>query len=186
MNNKHLACALLFAVICLLAKLVLTQREKMQEAVESADAASLKLNITTSMRMGAQTALDQTLKQTAPHRKFHDLWKSEFEKSDSEIKAKNLFLQTIKRSPSLVIFDQGMNASQANKEMSFVSTRVGGRAKFEGDFHKTMQMLGSIEREIPTSRIASVEVRKGQRANDVEVDLLVEFPITVPAPAAKP
>jgi hypothetical protein len=43
-----------------------------------------------------------------------------------------------------------------------------------------------IERELPTSRISSVEVRKGERANDVEVNLLVEFPVIVAAAASAP
>jgi hypothetical protein len=49
--------------------------------------------------------------------------------------------------------------------------------KLEGDAERTIQLLASIERELATSRISSLELRKGQRGNDVELDLAVEFPL---------
>ena len=64
--------------------------------------------------------------------------------------------------------------------------RATGRARFEGDYQKSLQLLSMIERELPTSRITSAEIRKGQRANDVEVSLLVEFPVIATAAPAKP
>lgn len=186
MNNKHLASILLFAVIIAFSQGVLTLNKKRQAAEEAAETAEAKLATSTGMRQMAQISLAKTRETTAPLRKYFRMWLPEFEKTDSEIKAKNNFLQTIKRVPNLVMFDQGMNPLAPNKEAAYVLQRAGGRAKFEGDYQKSLQLLSMIERELPTSRISSVEIRKGQRANDVEVSLLVEFPvIAATAPEAK-
>lgn len=184
MNNKHLASLLLFLVMFGLCYGVMTLNKKKLAAEEESDAAVSKLAMTTNLRKTAEEALAKTRESTAPLRKYYRMWLPEFEKTDSEIKAKNSFLQTIKRIPSLVMFDQGMNPLAPNKDAAYVAQRASGRAKFEGDYQKSLQLLSMIERELPTSRIASVEVRKGQRANDVEVNLVVEFPVILAAPAA--
>ena len=186
MNQKHLASILLFAVIIGLAQGVLMLNKKRQAAMEAADSATGKLATATSMRTTAQTALDTTRESTAPLRKYYRMWLPEFEKTDTEIKAKDSFNNALKRLPDLVMFDKGMNPPAPNKEASYVVQRSAGRAKFEGDYQKSIQLISMIEREIPTSRISSIEIRKGQRANDVEVQLLVEFPIIATTGTAAP
>jgi hypothetical protein len=64
-----------------------------------------------------------------------------------------------------------------NKDMAYVNRRVTSNVKLEGDAEKTIQLLGAVERELPTSRISLLELRKGQRANAVELDLSVESPL---------
>jgi hypothetical protein len=183
MNQKHLASILLFAVIIALSQGVLMLNKKRQAAMDAAEAAESKLATTASLRATAQTALDTTRETTAALRKYLRMWQPEFEKTDTEIKAKDSFNNTLKRIPNLVMFDQGMNPPAPNKEATYVVQRAAGRAKFEGDYQKSIQLISMIEREIPTSRMSSIEIRKGQRANDVEVQLLVEFPLLA-APAA--
>jgi hypothetical protein len=185
MNNKHLASLLLFLVMFGLCYGVLSLNKKKQAAEEEADAALSKLAMTSNLRTTAQEALAKTRETTAPLRKYYRMWLPEFEKTDSEIKAKNNFQQTIKRIPNLVFFDQGMNPLMPNKDAVYVAHRASGRAKFVGEYQKSLQLLSMIERELPTSRIASVEIRKGDRANDVEVNLLVEFPVIAAPPIAK-
>lgn len=179
MNHKHLASVLLFAIIIGLSQGVLMLNKKRQAAEESAETAGSKLATTSSLRNQAQIVLGKTRESSAPLRKYYRMWLPEFEKTDSEIKAKDSFLPTLNRVSNLVMFDRGMNPLVPLKDATFVMQRAAGRAKFEGDFQKSLQLLSMIERELPTSRISSVELRKGQRANDVEVSMLVEFPVIV-------
>ncbi len=183
MNQKHLASVILFAVIIALGYGVLTLNKKRQAAEDAAEAAESKFSSSATMRAGAQTVLNTTRETTAPLRKYFRMWLPEFEKTDSELKAKDNFNRTIKRVPNLVMFDQGMNPASPNKDSTFVVQRASGRAKFEGDYQKSLQLISMIEREIPTSRISSIEIRKGQRANDVEVQIVAEFPIIAGSPA---
>lgn len=185
MNQKHLASVLLFAVIIAFSQGVLMLHKKRQAAQEAAEAAETKLDIATRMHSSAQMVLTKTRESTAPLRKYYRMWLPEFEKTDSELKAKDTFLPTIKRIPNLVFFDLGMNPLAPIKEAAFVVQRSAGRAKLVGDYQKCLQLLSMVERELPTSRISSVEIRKGERANDIEVSLVVEFPVIIPsAPAA--
>ena len=177
MNQKHLAAVILVAVIICFAQGVLTLDKKRQDAEEAAESATSKLATTSTLRASAQNVLNNTRDSTAPLRKYYHMWLPEFEKTDSELKSKDNFNQLIKRVPNLVLFDQGMNPLAPNKDATFVLQRAAGRAKFEGDYQKSLQFLSMVEREIPTSRISSLEIRKGQRANDLEVQLIVELPI---------
>lgn len=183
MNQKHLASILLFAVIIALAQGVLMLNKKRQAAEDAAEGAESKLATSAALRSQAQTVLTRTRESTAPLRKYYRMWLPEFEKTDSELKSKDSFNRTIKRVPNLVMFDQGMNPAAPNKEATYVVQRTSGRAKFEGDYQKSIQLISMIEREIPTSRISSIEIRKGQRANDVEVQVVVEFPVIAASPA---
>jgi hypothetical protein len=185
MNQKHLASVLLFAVMIAFCQGVLMLHKKHQAAEEAAEAAEARLNTATQMHSNALMVLTKTKETTAPLRTYFRMWLPEFEKIDSELKAKDAFLPTIKRIPNLVFFDQGMNPLAPNKESVFVTQRAAGRARLVGDDQKCLQMLSMVERELPTSRISSVEIRKGERANDIEVSLLVELPVIPPtAPAA--
>jgi hypothetical protein len=184
MNSKHLASLLLFLTIVLLFVGVQTLHKKRQNAQDAADAAQAKHGTATAMRSSAQGVLAKTRESTAPLRKYYRMWLPEFEKTDSEFKAKNGFQQTIKRFPTLVMFDQGMNPLAPNKDAAYVTQRASGRAEFQGEYPKAIQFLATLEREIPTSRIASVEIRKGDRANDVKVTLQAEFPIIASGTAA--
>ncbi len=186
MNQKHLSCVVLFAVIILAAQGILTLDKKRRAAEDAKDTAEGKLATATQMRTTAQIALTKTQKETAPLRKYFRMWLPEFEKSDSEIKAKDNFQRLVKRMPSLVMFDQGMNPLVPIKDGAFVVKRATGRARFEGDYHKSLQFLSMIERELSTSRISSVEIRKGQRANDVEVSVLVDMPVLAESAAPTP
>ena len=185
MNQKHLASVILFAIIVAFAQGVLTLNKKRQAAQDAAEAAEGKLATAISMRTSSQQGLDKTRETTAPLRKYFRMWLPEFEKCDSSVKAKNNFLQTLKRVPGLVIFNSGMDVPAPNKETTFVAQRATGRAEFEGDFKPGLQLLSMIERELPTSRISSVTVRKGDHANNVRVATTVDLPIIAPPAEVK-
>ena len=127
MNQKHLASVLLFAVIIAFSQGVLMLHKKRQAAQEAAEAAEIKLDTATRMHSSAQMVLTKTRESTAPLRKYYRMWLPEFEKTDSEVKAKNGFLQTLKRYPNLVVFDEVH--TQANRELwDTMSLGSGARA----------------------------------------------------------
>lgn len=177
MNQKHLASVILLAVIIAFAQGILTLNKKRQSAQDAAEAAESKLATTVSMRTSSQQGLEKTRESTSPLRKYFRMWLPEFEKYDNAGKAKTDFLQTLKRVPGLALFESKMAPTVPVKDSNFVNQRVSGIADFEGDFKPSLQLLSMIERELPTSRISSVEIRKGDRANNVRVNAAVDFPI---------
>ena len=183
MNAKHLACVLLFAVVCGLFQGTMMLKDRWVSATQAAEDASAQHKTARDKRDEAQKALDLVRQKTAAHRKYLEMWRPKFELSGTEVAAKNEFSRMLKRFPLLAQFSRQTSAPVENKDMTFVNRRITSSVKLEGDAERTIQLLAAIERELATSRISSLELRKGQRGNDVELDLAVEFPIlAVPAP----
>jgi len=186
MNTKHLACVLLFAVVIGLFMGTKVLNERMVTASEAAEDARTRHEGTKAKHIMARAALEKNKADTAPHRKFLEMWRVKFEQGGSEpITAKNEFGRMLKRFPNLTPFGNQTNPPVENKDMTYVNRRVATTVKLEGDAEKAIQLLASIERELPTSRISSLEIRKGQRNNDIELDLSVEFPLIAAPPAEK-
>lgn len=165
---------------------VLNQR--MVTATEASEDARARHEAAQSKHTMARAVLEKVRTDTAAHRKFLEMWRQKFEMSGSDaIAAKNEFGRMLKRFPNLTPFGNQTNPPVENKDMSYVNRRVATTVKLEGDAEKAVQLLASIERELPTSRISSLEIRKGQRNNDIELDLSVEFPLlAVPAGEKQP
>ena len=182
MNSKHLSCVILAALTFALFQLTMVLRQRMNEAVNAAEDARARHETASNDRSIAQGFLDSARKTTAPHRKFLQMWEPELVRTGTEGGAKNEFGRLLKRFPSLnqFIFSNNWSAPAQNKEMKYVSRRYGSTLKLEADYQKTLQMLASVERDLPAGRISSLEIRKGLRANDVELDLFVEFPLLAP------
>jgi hypothetical protein len=185
MNSKHLACVLLFAVVCALFQGTMMLNKRWLTAMEATRDAADRHSVARKDQEKTQSDLTKARSDTAKHRKYLEMWRQEFEQNGSDISAKNEFARMLKRFPTLVQFVTNTSAPVENKDMTYVNRRISSTVKLEGDAEKAIQLLASIERELPTSRISMVEIRKGQRGNDVELDLAVEFPLLA-APAADP
>ena len=186
MNPKHLACVLLAAVIFgfFYGAMTLNQRRAAAETATE-DAAGRHAMKQQELKL-TQDALDVARRKTAPLRKYLEMWKPKFEQSGtSEATAKNEFSRMLKRYPSLVQFMNSTSPPVENKDMTFVNRRISGSVKLEGDAERAVQLLAAIEREMPTSRISMLEIRKGQKGNAVELDLTVDVPLLASPPAVK-
>lgn len=187
MNPKHFACVLLAVVIFGFFYGASTLNQSWDSAVTATEDAAARHALKKQEQASTQGALDFARRETAAHRKYLEMWRPKFEQSGtSEATAKNEFSRMLKRFPSLVQFNNTTSAPVENKDMAFVNRRVASSVKLEGDAEKAVQFLASIEREMPTSRISVMEIRKGQRGNAVELDLSVEVPLLAsPPPPAK-
>lgn len=185
MNTKHLACVLLFAIICGLFQGTRMLNQRMLTAMEATEDAAGRHATAVTERTTTQSDLDKARKDTAARRKYLEMWRPKFEQGGTESSAKNDFTRMLKRFPTLVQFFTNTSAPAENKDMAYVNRRIASTVKLEGDAEKTIQLLSSIEREMPTSRISVLEIRKGQRGNDVELDLAVESPLLATAAPTK-
>jgi hypothetical protein len=183
MNSKHLAAVMLIAVICGLLFGINKLKQQMQDADDAAAVAAMDLTSAVGQLAGANNLLNTARQKSAPHRKYLQMWTSELERTRSESQTKTEFGRMLKRFPQLVQFGTDIKLPVDNKDNAYVKQRVAGGVKLEGDLHRTLQLISSFERELPASRVASLEINKGQRANDVELDLIVDFPLIAAAPA---
>lgn len=184
MNTKHLSCTLLFLVVLGLLQGIIVLNKKMLSAMTDRDDAAGRREVATRDRTTAQIALDKNRKDSAAHRKFLEMWQPKLTQTGNENSAKKEFNLLLKRFMSLTSFANTTSSPVENKEMSYINRRITSSVRLEGDAEKAIQFLASVERDLATSRIQSLEIRKGQRGNDVELNLAVETPL-LPAPAAK-
>jgi len=193
MNSKHLSCVLLFAVIIALFQGTMMLHQRKVAAEQSMKDASDRHLSARVKHTDALEGLNKKEVATAARRKYLDMWRGKLEMSGTDITAKNEFNRLLKRFPTLIQFSNTTAAPVENKDQTYVNRRMTSTAKLEGDAEKAIQLLDAIERDLTTARISSLEIRKGQRANDVELDLSVDFPLlatpgpagTAPAPAAR-
>jgi|GEM_PF-3062749 len=184
MNSKHLACVLLFVVMCALTQGTLMLNQRWVTAMQSTSDAAARHETAMKEQSDTQTDLAKARNDTAGHRKYLEMWRQNFEQSGTESSAKNEFARMLKRFPGLIPFLSQTSTPVENKDMTYVNRRISSNVKLEGDAEKTILLLASIERELPTSRIAMLELRKGGKGNDVELDLAVEFPLLAAPPPA--
>jgi hypothetical protein len=185
MNSKHLSCVLLFAVVLALFQGTMMLKQRWVTAMEATRDATDRHKTAMDEMSDTQKVLNEARTATAARRKYLEMWRQKFEQSGStDISAKNEFTRMLKRFPTLVQFVNNTSAPVENKDMTYVNRRISSNVKLEGDAEKTIQLIASIERELPTSRISMLEIRKGQRGNDVELDLAVEFPLLAAPPPA--
>jgi hypothetical protein len=182
MNAKHLSCVILFILVAALFQGTMMLHQRWMTAMEATRDAEDRHNTANKEQADAAKILDTVRRDTAARRKYLEMWRQKFEQSGTEIAAKNEFTRMLKRFPTLIQFVTNTSGAVENKDMGYVNRRITNTVKLEGDAEKTVQLLASIERELPTSRISMLEIRKGQRGNDVELDLSVEFPLLAVAP----
>jgi hypothetical protein len=183
MNAKHLACVILFAIVGALFWGTMRLNDRWMTAMEATRDAEDRHNTANKEQADAAKLLEIVRRDTAARRKYLEMWRQKFEQSGTEVSAKTEFTRMLKRFPTLVQFVTNTSAATENKDQTYINRRISSTVKLEGDAEKAIQLLASIERELPTSRISMLELRKGQRGNAVELDLAVEFPlIAVPAP----
>jgi len=56
----------------------------------------------------------------------------------------------------------------------------------EDDFIKTLNWLGEIESKLPTARVSSLDIARGQSGNDIHMNVVVDIPLAVPRATPSP
>ena len=98
MNSKHLACVLLFLVLCGLFQGTMMLNQRMLSAMEAAQDAKARHDTATSKQNSAKMLLEAAKVKTAAHRKYLEMWRPKFEQGGaSDIAAKNEFGRMLKR-----------------------------------------------------------------------------------------
>jgi hypothetical protein len=177
MSNKHIACVVLSMLISLMAYGTLTMNTKLTAAgKQSEDAATAALNAA-NMRKGAQGELDKKTRETQGLRDYLEEWQPYLDQTKSETEAERMFTQKLKQG-ALTIFRQGFEPVSLNKE-STIPNALRARLIFEDDYHRILTWLGSLESTLPTCRVSSCRITKGQAGNDIKLELATEVPLAV-------
>jgi hypothetical protein len=164
-------------IIGLMAYGTMTMNKKMTTAKEESENAANKAIAAESGRKSAKIELDKKDRETRGLRDYLAEWQPYLMQTKTDADAERMFDQKLKQG-ALVIFRQGFEPVKLNNESS-IPDALRARLTFEDDYFKLLTWLGSLESGLPTSRVSSCRITKGQKGNDVKMELSAEVPLAV-------
>ena len=177
MSNKQIACVVLAMVIGLMGYGTMTMKKKLAAATEETEQAASKASAAENSRKAAQIELDKKDRATRGLRDYLAEWQPYLMQTKTDSDAERLFDQKL-RQGSLVIFSQGFQPVKLNAG-STIPNALRARLTFEDDYHKLLTWMGSLESALPTCRVSTCRITKGQKGNDVKIELSAEVPLAV-------
>ncbi len=175
MNNHKSACFLLL----LITGAMLYGVNSLRNATSAArDAAQLSQSEAESSEQKAQLAQIQlkTLdSKTAELRLVYGEWKPHFEKYRTSQNAEQHIAEVI-REGDVFLISQKFEAKEVDKT-SIIAESLVGDLIVEDDYAKTLNWLGRLEESIPNCRITKCALKRGERGNDIHLELQVQVPI---------
>lgn len=183
MNNKHLACFILFLVVVGCFQAAMMMHKKMAAARMEQEDAETALAATADQRRLTGILLRAKDQDTAALRTFLTRWLPKLEETNEETKARLLFTRVLKESGEGLVTFTFRTDLENIKDAAYITQRFRSSLAVEGDYPTAMGLIGHIERQMPSSRISTVNLSKGQRANDVKLSLTVDTPMIVQAKA---
>ncbi len=185
MNNKHLACLLLFGVIIGCFQLSMVMRNRMTNAREEQLNAEEAYEQARNTRNLQQISLQTLQQSTAARRAYLERWMPKLEDTDEETKARALVSRVLKQNGEGLVTFSSRSSVDVNKDSAFIPKKFRSTLSVEGDYGQVIALIGGIERELPASRLSLVGINKGQRGSDVKLNLTVDIPMIAKAEAKK-
>ena len=175
MNNKHIAALLVGLAILGVVQGTLTVKKNLA-AVQTAEqkARTDAQNASTQVQK-EQLDLQNLRNSTRQLITFLDAWEPFFTTINTPEGAE-LAISTRLKEDNLMTLAQryqpgGVQGSTA------IPRSMRANLTIEDDFARTLNWLGRVEQQIPTLRIATMRLAKGQLANDVRIELVTEIPL---------
>jgi len=191
-NHKHIAClAILFLCIVIFqgVSMVRTRATAMKAAAESAERSANDAAV--ALRIQRATLEDLKLK-TSDLIEFLDAWEPHLARL-STAESGELNVNALVKSYGLILLAQRFELTPNNSNNGVPSTANGtipqlvrAHLTIEDDFIKTLNWLGEVESKLPTSRISSLDIARGQSGNDVHMNVVVDIPLAVPRATPTP
>jgi len=177
MSNKQIACVVLSMVIGLMAYGTLTMKKKLAAASAERDQAANKASAAEDARKKAKLDYDKKDRETLGLRDYLAEWQPYLKQTRNDSAAEGMFDQKLNQG-NLVIFRQGFEPLKLDPA-STIPSGLRARLNFEDDYHKLLTWLGSLESTLPTCRVSACRITKGQKGNDVKMELTAEVPLAV-------
>lgn len=175
MNNKHISCGIIALLILALIQLTLyVQNNRTKVQREAADAQMAQEDASNQL-VREQSQLADLRRQSADLIEFLRLWQPYFLTVDNPQSAEVNMSMRVKDA-NLVSLSQRFESSPVKGNESVPNT-VKAMLTFEDDYVRLLNWLGQIETQMPTIRTSSVRLSKGNRANDLRMEISLEQPM---------
>lgn len=175
MNNHQSACVLLIAVIAGLLFGVNTLRNKTNTARDSAADAKIEAESAEQRAQLSAIQLKTLDSKTAELRQVYSEWMPHFESCRTPQDAEQKIVEVIRKGDVFMISQKFSTAEIAKDEK--ITHALVADLVVEDDYAKALNWLGQMEGSIPNCRITKCQLIRGDRGNDVHLDIQVHVPI---------
>lgn len=175
MNTKQLAAFLvLLAALAVLYAISLFKTQVETREKEQLQAQSEAFAATTALNQ-EKIQLNQLRANTQDLIRFLEAWEPHFSSLNNAQSAELAISMRLKAANLLTLAQryERVNAKIGDAIPALMRATL----SIEDNYVATMNWLGSLERDIPTLRTASISITKGERQNDIRTELALEIPL---------
>lgn len=175
MNNHKSACILLLLLTGAMLYGVNTLRNATSSAREAARLSQTDAETAEQQAQLAQIQLKTLDSKTAELRLVYGEWKPHFDAYRTPQDAEQRIAEVI-RDGDVFLISQKFEAKEYDKATLIAEALIADLV-VEDDYTKTLNWLGRLEESIPNCRITRCQIQRGERGNDIHLELQVQIPI---------
>ncbi len=182
--NNHKAASIVILVLVLLMGFGVTKlRSKAVAAREASNTAKAQAEQAEQQAKLSEIKLKTIDAKTANIRKVYTEWIPHFEPYKNPRAAEQKITDVV-REGNVFLLSQRFNDQEIDKG-SLISRALIADLVVEDDYSKTLNWLGKLEESIPSCRIKKCNIVRGDRGNNIRMELKVEVPVLKTSLAGK-
>ncbi len=175
MNNKHISCAVVGGLIILMMQWTNVSYEKLKMANDSEVIARSSYDSAMIARTAEQRKMVILKRKTEVVRRYLSQWdpyinqikSAQFGEAFINMKIKQAKIITISQTFDTVKRENGLAIPQM----------LNAQIVLEDDYVKVFNWLAKLESSVPSARVSSCKLTKGQSGNDLKMNLSIDLPI---------
>ncbi|MDF1659282.1 MAG: hypothetical protein P1U58_16820 [Verrucomicrobiales bacterium] len=175
MNNHKSACLVLIMLIAGMLYGVNELRNATNGARDITAQVQTEAETAEQQAQLAQIQLKSLESKTAALRSAYSLWQPHFANYRSAQDAEQRIAEVI-REGDVFLISQKFETKEIEKG-ALISDALVANLVVEDDYAKTLNWLGRLEEAIPSCRIVRCNIKRGDRGNDVHLELQIQIPV---------
>ncbi len=175
MKDQQLACFVLVLVIGGFLYGAQTFHQKMAVHQQEAETAKEEAQKAQSEFGLAKQSLDKLVQETEELREFLGQWDPYLRATQSPQATEQRLVDMVKQ---LDIFTESQRFELLDRRDGGVfRSSLRAHITVKDDYAKAINWLATLEETLPTSRISSCVMRRGESGNDIRMELIIDLPI---------
>lgn len=175
MNQKHIAALIVGLCILAFVQTTLWMKDRLAAMVKQEQAASAAAQKAANEEIQERKKLEALTLSSSELISFLEAWEPFFSSMNTP-QAAEFGISNRLKSSNLVTLSQRYE-SAALKDGGVIPRVMRANLTIDDNYARTLNWLGQIEKEIPTLRVSSLRISRGQTAGDIRADLVLEVPL---------
>ena len=179
MSNHKIACLILSALVLLMGYSVTKVRGKAVLARQNSDMAKVQADATDQQKQIAEIKLKSLDAKTAELRNVYAEWLPHFEAFKNTGDGEQRIAEVVREGDVFLISQKFKSKKIVDGDL--ITHALNADLVIEDEYTKVMNWLGQLEEQIPSCRISKCVITRGDRGNNVHMELLIQVPVIKPA-----